>query len=67
LEVTGFLGTTTDEGAHVHGSLAGRDFQAMGGHLAHAIANPMLEVFITPTGKLSRTMNEHVKLKLLDL
>ncbi len=66
-EVTSFLGTITDEGAHVHGSIADRSFHTFGGHVGHAIANPMLEVFITPTGKLSRKMNDDVQLKLLDL
>lgn len=66
-EVTGFTGTITDIGVHVHGTLSDRQHHVIGGHIVSALVNPMLEVFLTPTSKISRKMNEDVGLNLLDL
>ncbi|VVC71727.1 Uncharacterised protein [uncultured archaeon] len=67
LEITSLLGTITDIGVHLHGTFAQRNYGVVGGHVAKARTNPMLEVFLTPAPRLKRKDNKTLKLKLLDL
>lgn len=51
---------------HLHGFFGRRDFQTIGGHIHHMIANSTLEVFIHKiTGQLTRTHDAATGLTLL--
>ncbi len=53
---------------HMHITLGDRDYHAFGGHLEEGIVSPTLELHLTSfPGKLIRTFDEKVGLKLLDL
>jgi len=53
--------------AHLHISLAGRDFKAFGGHLKKAVVSPTCEMAITVVDKLERKKDAASGLVLLEL
>lgn len=64
--LTGFVSVLDNSPhAHLHITLAGRDFRAFGGHLKRAIVNPTCELAVIPVGKLERVRDPASGLALL--
>lgn len=53
-EVTNFTGNVSAEFAHVHMTIADREYRAYGGHCMKAITGPTLEINLTVTGEFIR-------------
>ena len=68
LSLNGFISIFNDKShVHLHVSLAGADFKAVGGHLKRAVASPTCEMAITITDKLERETDAASGLALLEL
>ncbi len=52
---------------HVHASLAGRDYQMVGGHLVSGYVSGTVEIVVSVLGKVERILDEESGLWLLEL
>lgn len=66
-EVTNFTGNVAGDRVHIHMTIGDHDFHAWAGHCNKAIADPTLEIMITPFAPLRRELDEYCGLYLLKL
>lgn len=66
-EVTNFTGNIAVGKIHIHMTIGDHDFKAYAGHCNKAIADPTLEIMITPLQELRRELDDYCGLQLLAL
>lgn len=66
-EVTNLTGNISVEKLHVHMTIADKELKAWAGHCGAVVADPTLEVFITPFSETHRKLDDYSNLQLLDL
>ncbi len=66
-EVTNFTGNIAVGKLHIHMTIGDKNFQTFGGHCMRCVADPTLEVMITPFSETHRALDEYSGLQLLDL
>lgn len=66
-EVTNLTGNISVEKLHVHITIADKEFHAWAGHCGAVVADPTLEIMITPFSETHRKLDEYSGLNLLDL
>ncbi|MDP3971141.1 MAG: DNA-binding protein [bacterium] len=66
-EVSNLTGNISAEKLHIHMTIGDENFQAFAGHCNRAIANPTLEVMISPYQETHRTHDDYSGLQLLEL
>ncbi|MFA6475427.1 MAG: PPC domain-containing DNA-binding protein [Patescibacteria group bacterium] len=67
VEVTSFVGNISVEKLHLHITIGDETLQAYAGHCMRCVANPTLEVMITPFSETHRKLDEYSGLQLLHL
>lgn len=66
-EVTNLTGNISVEKLHVHMTIADKEFHAWAGHCGAVVADPTLEIMLTPFPETNRTLDDYSGLDLLDL
>ncbi len=67
VEVTNLTGNISVEKLHLHVTIGDHTGQAFAGHLVRGIADPTIELMITPFSKTHRIADAYSGLTLLDL
>jgi len=67
VEITNITGNISVEKLHLHVTIGDHTGQAFAGHLMRCVADPTVEIMITPFKETHRTLDEYSGLNLLDL
>ena len=67
VEITNITGNISVEKLHLHVTIGDSTGQAFAGHLMHCIADPTVEIMITPFKETHRKLDDYSGLNLLDL
>ncbi|MBI2415575.1 MAG: DUF296 domain-containing protein [Candidatus Kerfeldbacteria bacterium] len=66
-EVVNITGNISVEKLHIHVTIGDHTFQAWAGHCGQLVADPTLEIFMTPFPETHRRFDDASGLQLLDL
>jgi len=66
-EVANLAGNISVEKIHLHMTIGDNTFQTFSGHCMRCVADPTLEIMITPFAETHRASDEYSGLQLLDL
>lgn len=66
-EVSNITGNIGVEKNHIHITIGDKDFQALTGHCNRVVADPTLEIMLTPFNPIHRKEDDYSGLHLLDL
>lgn len=67
VEITNITGNISVEKIHLHVTIGDNTGQAFAGHLMRCLADPTVEIMITPFPATHRTLDDYSGLNLLDL
>lgn len=66
-EIVNLTGNISIEKLHIHMTIGDDQFQTYSGHCVRAVADPTIEITLTPFSKIRRAPDSYSGLELLDL